>query len=75
MPHDRAAIQLAIKTCGQADFGQAQVAWIHNTAELSVFYASEALWTTLAGNPTLSQDGAPTPIPFNPDGSLTWKEH
>ena len=75
MPHDRAAIQLAIKTCGQADFGQAQVAWIHNTAELGVFYAAEALWATLAGNPTLSQDGAPTPIPFNPDGSLTWKEH
>ncbi len=75
VPHDRAAIQLAIKTCGQADFRQAQVAWIQNTTELGVFYVSETLWTMLAANPTLSQDGEPTPIPFNTDGSLIWTLH
>jgi hypothetical protein len=69
-PHDKAAIQSALRCCGQPVPRQARVLRIKNTLSLNQMDVSEALFANPIPGRNLMQVGPAFDLVFNPDGSL-----
>jgi hypothetical protein len=69
-PHDLAAVQSALRCCGQPFPKQTRVLRIKNTLSLDQMDVSEALLASPLPGRKLVQSGPAYDLTFNPDGSL-----
>jgi hypothetical protein len=70
-PNDRAAIQTALRVCGQPDPRQARIARIKNTLSLGEFDVSECLLEQIQSGNTIQPVGSLFSLSFNAEGRLT----
>jgi hypothetical protein len=76
MNTDKDAISVAVKTLVRAKPDEPRLVRIHNTLELGVIEASEALLPMVKGNPTLFDVlSAPEPLNFDAQGNLPTLEN
>ena len=67
---DRECLERVLPTCGKLDTETCSIIWIRNTLDLSYMLASENLTEELAANESISIDGKPTALPFDPSDNL-----
>ncbi len=69
-PTDRECLERILPTCGKLDTATCSILWIRNTLDLSRMLASENLLEELAGNDSISLEGAAAELPFGAAGDL-----
>lgn len=70
MPTDRAAVAMAIRTCGRADWENVRLVRIRNTLDLAEIYLSASLLDEARRNPALELEPRGAPLAFDQLGRI-----